>query len=153
MLTFFLMENIQESLGSHFEWLLVENGPQLQEDPFHNHGGRQIKCDGLTPLGSKRSLPPVLPTMVGSNEQVCVCPRVLLWRWLGKHCHKSYHCSVIPPFREIFECPPYCSIVIFTNFTITSVHTYLQIATNKINMKKNFHHISLTYANIVRIFH
>ena len=121
ILYFLKMGNIQESLRSHSEWILVENGPQLQGDPFHNHGGRQIKCDGLTPLGSKRSLPPVLPTMAGSNEQVCVCPRVLLWRWLGKHCHKSYHCSAIPPFRELFECPSYwafsCKVVIFTDFT------------------------------------
>jgi hypothetical protein len=24
--------------------------------------------------------------MAGSMEQVCVCPRVRLWRWLGKRC-------------------------------------------------------------------
>jgi hypothetical protein len=33
----------------------------------------------------------VLPTMVGSMEQVCVRTRILLWRWLGKRCHMSYH--------------------------------------------------------------
>jgi hypothetical protein len=38
----------------------------------------QIECDGRTPEGSKRSLPPVLPTTAGSTEQVCVCARVLL---------------------------------------------------------------------------
>jgi len=42
---------------------------------------------------------------------VCVCARerararVLLWRWLGKRCHMSYHCSAIPHFRELFCCP------------------------------------------------
>jgi len=44
--------------------------------------GRRIECDGGTPEDSKRSLPPVLPTMAGSMEQVCVCATVLLWRWL-----------------------------------------------------------------------
>jgi hypothetical protein len=32
-----------------------------------------IECDDRTPRDSKRSLPPVLPTMAGSVEQVCVC--------------------------------------------------------------------------------
>ena len=32
-----------------------------------------IECDGLIAEDSKRSLPPVLPTMEGSMEQVCVC--------------------------------------------------------------------------------
>jgi len=32
-----------------------------------------IECDNQTPRDSKRSLPPVLPTMAGSMEQVCVC--------------------------------------------------------------------------------
>ena len=73
---FFKIGNSQEPLESHSEWLLTENGPQ--GNPFCNHGGYQYKCDGLTPVGSKRSLPPVLPTMVGSNEQVRVCSRVLL---------------------------------------------------------------------------
>jgi len=61
--------------GSRSEWLLVvpysENGPQ--GDAFRNHGGHQIECDGRTPEDSKRSLPPVLPTMAGSMEQLCVC--------------------------------------------------------------------------------
>ena len=117
---------------------------------------RHIKCNGLTPVGSKKSLPPVLPTMPGSNEQVCVCPRVLPWRWLGKHCHKthkSYHCCAIPPFRELFWCPSYCK-VIFPDFNNCDRvgYIYLLTATNKINMKKTFHHISLIYTNIVRIF-
>ena len=38
-----------------------------------HHGGHQIECDGRTPEDSKRSLPPVLPTLSGSMEQVCVC--------------------------------------------------------------------------------
>ena len=38
-----------------------------------HHGGHQIECDGRTPEDSKRSLPPVLPTMAGSMEHVCVC--------------------------------------------------------------------------------
>jgi hypothetical protein len=33
-------------------------------------------------------------------KQVCVCTRVLLWRWLGRHCHMSYHYIAIPPFQE-----------------------------------------------------
>jgi len=32
-----------------------------------------IECDDRTPGDSKRSLPPVLPTMAGSMEQVFVC--------------------------------------------------------------------------------
>jgi len=93
--------------GSRSEWLLAvpysENGPQ--GDAFHNHGRHQMECDGRTLEDSKRSLPPVLPTTAGSMEQVCVCARVLLWRWLGKRCHMSYHYSATPHFREIFWLP------------------------------------------------
>jgi hypothetical protein len=32
-----------------------------------------IECDGRTAEDSKRSLPPVLPTMAGSMQQECVC--------------------------------------------------------------------------------
>jgi hypothetical protein len=49
----------------------------------------------------------MLPTMAGSMEQVCVCARVLLWRWVGKRCHMSYHFSAIPHFRELFDCHTY----------------------------------------------
>ena len=38
-----------------------------------------IKSNATAKLeDSKRSLPPVLPTMAGSMEQVCVCARVLI---------------------------------------------------------------------------
>ena len=91
------------------EWLLnvlySENGPQ--GDAFLNHGGHQIECYGRTPKDFKRSPPAVLPTMTGSMEQVCACARVLLWRWLGKRCHMSYHYSAIAQFRELFDCPSY----------------------------------------------
>jgi len=53
-----------------------ENGPQ--GNTFRNHGGHQIECDGRNPEDSKRSLPPVLPTMAGSVELVCTRARVLL---------------------------------------------------------------------------
>ena len=66
-----------------------------------------IECDGRTAEDSKRSLPPVLPTMAGSMEQVCVCARVLLRRRLGKRCHMSNHYNFIPHFRELFDCPSY----------------------------------------------
>ena len=56
-----------------------------------HHGGHRIECDGWTPEDSKRRLPPVHPTMARSMEQVCVCARVSLLRWLVKHCHISYH--------------------------------------------------------------
>ena len=96
-----------ELSGSRSEWLLAvhysKNGPL--RDAFRNHGGHQIECDGRNPEDSKRSLPPVLPTMAGSMEQVCVCARVPLWRWLGKRCRMSYHYSAIPQFRELFDCP------------------------------------------------
>ena len=72
-----------------------------------HHGGHQIECDGRTPEDSKRSLPPVHPTMEGSMEQVCVCATVWLWSWLGKHRHMSYHYSAIPQFRELCDCPSY----------------------------------------------
>jgi hypothetical protein len=42
-------------------------------------------------------------SIVGAS--VCVCTRVLLWRWLGKRCRMSYHYSAIPHFRELFDCP------------------------------------------------
>ena len=37
-----------------------------------------IECEGRIAEDSKRSLPPVLPTMAGSMEQVCTCARVPL---------------------------------------------------------------------------
>ena len=96
--------------GSRSEWLFAvpysENGPQ--GDAFRNHGGHQIECDDRTLVNSKISLPPVLPTKAGSMEQVCVCARVLLWRWFGKRCPMSYHYSAIPQFRELFDCPLIC---------------------------------------------
>ena len=98
--------------GSRSEWILAvpysKNGPQ--GDAFRNHGGHQIECDGRTPEDSKRSLPPVLPTMARSMEQVCVCARVLLWRWLGKRCHMSCHYCAIPIFRELFASPSYVKL-------------------------------------------
>ena len=39
------------------------------------------------------------------SKCVCVRARVLLWRWLGKRCHMSYHFGAIPHFRELFDCP------------------------------------------------
>ena len=66
-----------------------------------------IECDGRTAEDSKRSLPPVLPTMAGSMKQVCVCARFLFWKWLGKRCHMSNHYSAIPHFRELFDCLSY----------------------------------------------
>ena len=69
------------------------------------HGGHRIECDGWTLEDSKRSLRPVNPTMAGLMEQVCVCARVWLWRWLGKRCYMSYHYSAIPQFRELCDCP------------------------------------------------
>jgi hypothetical protein len=56
----------------------------------------------------KKNLPPVLPTMARSMEHVCVWTGILLWRWLGKRCHMSYHYSVITHFRELFDCPMFC---------------------------------------------
>jgi len=89
--------------GSRSEWILAlpysENGPQ--GDAFRNHGGHQIECDGGTPEDSKRRLLPVLPTMAGSKEQVCVRVRVLIWRWLGKRCRMSCHYSAIPHGRTM----------------------------------------------------
>ena len=82
-----------------------------------HHGGHRIECDGWTPADSKRSLPPVHPTMAGSMEQVCVCARISLWRWLDKHCHMSYHYSAIPQFRELCDCPSYASLVILSQIT------------------------------------
>ena len=69
-----------------------------------------IECDDRTPEDSKRSLPPVLPTKAGLMEQVCMCARVLLWRWSGKRFHMSYHYSATPHFRELFDCASYTSI-------------------------------------------
>jgi len=41
--------------------------------------------------------------IVGAS--VCARARVLLWSWLGKRCHMSYHYSATPHFRELFDCP------------------------------------------------
>jgi hypothetical protein len=57
----------------------------------------------------------VLPTMAGSMEQVCARARVLLWRWLGKRCHMSYHYSATPHFRELFDCPTYTAMTYYYN--------------------------------------
>jgi hypothetical protein len=35
--------------------------------------GHQMECGGRTPEDSKINLPPVLPAVAGSVEQVCVC--------------------------------------------------------------------------------
>jgi hypothetical protein len=52
-------------------WLFhSEHRPQM--DTFHDHGGHQIECNGLTLEDSKRSLLLVLPTM---RERACVCER------------------------------------------------------------------------------
>ena len=80
-----------------------------------------IECNDRTLEDSKRSLPPVLLTMEGSMQQVRVWARVLLWRWLGKRCHMSNHYSVIPHFKELFDCPSY--IVNWSFFYITEVHS------------------------------
>jgi hypothetical protein len=47
-----------------------ENGPQ--GDTLRNHEGHEMECEARTPKDSERILPPVLPTAVGSMEQVCV---------------------------------------------------------------------------------
>ena len=110
----------QKSLEVRLEWLL--DVPYYKKKQKKTQSWKKSNWM-LRPNSGKfqKSLPPVLPTMVGSNKQACVCPRVLTWRWLGKHCHKSYHCSAIPPFRELFECHSYwafsCKVVIFTDFT------------------------------------
>jgi hypothetical protein len=63
------------TLRSHSEWLLAvpysENGPQ--GDTFRNLGGQQIERDGRITEASNRYLPPMLPTVAGSMERVCVC--------------------------------------------------------------------------------
>jgi hypothetical protein len=108
-----MQDSITVLSGSRSEWLLAlpysDNGSQ--GDAFRNHGGHQIECNFRTPEDSKRSFPPVIPTMAQSMEQVCMCvcarARVLLWRWLDKRCHMSYHYSAILHFRELFDCPSY----------------------------------------------
>jgi hypothetical protein len=58
--------------GSRSEGLLAlpysENRPQ--GETFRSHGGQQIECDDRTPQHSKRTNPPVLPTMIGWMQQV-----------------------------------------------------------------------------------
>jgi len=56
------------------------------------------------------------------GASVCVCPRVLLWRWLGKHFHMSYHYSAIPHFRELFGCPSYVEPSKIWSKTYISLH-------------------------------
>jgi len=47
------------------------------------------------------------------GASVCVHARVLLWRWLSKHCHMSYHYSATPHFWELFDRPSYFSLQLF----------------------------------------
>jgi hypothetical protein len=74
-----------------------------------------IECNGRAPEDSKRSLPPVLPTMAESMQQLCVCvracarARVLIWRWLGKRCHMSNHYSAIPHMTNHYSAIPHMS--------------------------------------------
>jgi hypothetical protein len=63
----------------------------------------------LTRGDSKRDIPPVLPTMAESMQQLFVHARVLLWRLSGKRSRISYQYSAIPPFRELFDYPIYIS--------------------------------------------
>jgi hypothetical protein len=90
--------------GFRFEWLLadpyLENCPQ--GDKVRSRGGRQTERDCRTPEYPKTSLLPLLPTMAGSMEQVCVFARDLLWRLLSKGCHMTYQynaiqCNAIQP--------------------------------------------------------
>jgi hypothetical protein len=62
--------NLQISHRVTFGCFLLLNWPK--RDAFRNHGGHQIEGDGRTLEDSKRSLPPVLPTMTGLMEQECV---------------------------------------------------------------------------------
>ena len=59
-------------------WLFPTRKMGHKRDAFPNNGENQIECDNRTPEDSKRSPPPVLPTMPGSMEHLCVCPKVLL---------------------------------------------------------------------------
>jgi hypothetical protein len=100
-------------------------GPQ--GDSFRNHGGHQIECNGWTPEDSKRSLPAVFPTMAGSMEQVCVCTWLLIWRWLGKRCHMSYHYSAVLPFWELFWLPfIYYSVKQYSIYIYIYIYIYTQ---------------------------
>ena len=72
-----------------------------------HHWGHRSECDGLTPEDSKRSLPPMHPTMAASMEQVCVWARFRLGMWLRKRWHMSFHYSPIPQFRELCDCLSY----------------------------------------------
>jgi hypothetical protein len=57
-------------------WLFPTLNVGLKGTPFATM--ENIECDDRTLEDSKRSLLPVLPTMAGSIEQVCLCARVPL---------------------------------------------------------------------------
>jgi hypothetical protein len=53
----------------------------------HNHGRYRMECEGRTAEDSNRSLPPGLPAVAGSMEQVCVCVCVCVClRAQGPYC-------------------------------------------------------------------
>jgi hypothetical protein len=118
--------------GSSYEWLMAvpysENGPKW--GTFRNQGGYQIECYGKTPENSKRSLPPVFPSMEHARACLCVRARVLLWRQLCK-C-MSYHYSAIPSFRELFDCSSCLYVYIYKQHTHTHIiYIYIYIYETK----------------------
>jgi hypothetical protein len=100
---------------------------------------KDVKSNATT----ERSLPPVLPTMAGSMEQVRLRARVLFWRWLGKRCWISYHYSAIPPILQLSDWLMYWSfkkspwyiwnIYIYIYIYIICIYVYGQPTYEKVN--------------------
>jgi hypothetical protein len=73
--------SLRVTFGCFLLWKLASRGHVSQ--PWRTSNRTRRPNSGRF----RKNLLPMLPTMAGSMEQVRVCARVLLWRWLDKRCH------------------------------------------------------------------
>jgi hypothetical protein len=91
--------SVRVTFGCSLLWRWTSRGHVSQPWKISNRMWRPA------PHYSKRSLPPLLPTMAGLMEQVCT------QGWLVERCHMSYHYSAITPFQELTDCPSYSNSI------------------------------------------
>jgi hypothetical protein len=89
--------SLHMTFGCSLLWKWVSRGHVLQpwraaNQMWQSNSGRFQKKPSTDASNSGR--------IDGASESVCT--RVLHWRWLGNHCHMSYHYIAIPPFWELF---------------------------------------------------
>jgi len=80
---------------------------------------------------------------------VCVCAKVLLWRWLGKRCHMSCCYSAIPHFRELFDCPSYSGVSRPLTYVSHSLCNWQLFSLDRFNLRMNHIHKIGSYASSV----